>query len=194
MARPLMQHGVGQLEEIFARGMADTKVLKQLEQELQYRQVPRAVALLAEVQAAMYGGATTPQSAAVPAPPPAARAPAPLPQPPGLGEHPATPPIATPPTVVPVRAVAPTVRLPEPLPAARPPAPAMPLDDAYKVLKTAPGTTWESIERTRRLLVQQSSPLRTSTMGVDKRARALAEARRINEAYMALFTGRTSGR
>jgi len=57
MARPLMQHGVGQLEEMFAKGKADAKVLKQLENELQYRQVPRAVALLAEVQAAMYGGA-----------------------------------------------------------------------------------------------------------------------------------------
>ena len=57
MPRPLMQHGVGQLEEMFAKGKADAKVLKQLEHELQYRQVPRAVALLAEVQAAMNGGA-----------------------------------------------------------------------------------------------------------------------------------------
>ena len=51
MPRPLMQHGVGQLEEMFAKGKSDPKVLKNLELELQYRQVPRAVALLAEVQA-----------------------------------------------------------------------------------------------------------------------------------------------
>jgi hypothetical protein len=58
MSRPLMQHGVGQLEEMFAKARADPKLLKQLEHELQYRQVPRATVLLAE--AAMYGGAPTP--------------------------------------------------------------------------------------------------------------------------------------
>ena len=31
MPRPLMQHGVGQLEEMFAKGKSDPKVLKQLE-------------------------------------------------------------------------------------------------------------------------------------------------------------------
>lgn len=60
MSRPLMQHGVGQLEEMFAKARADPKLLKQLEHELQYRQVPRATVLLAEVQAAMYGGAPAP--------------------------------------------------------------------------------------------------------------------------------------
>ena len=75
MARPLMQHGVGQLEEMFAKSRADQRVLKQLEHELQYRQVPRAVALLAEVQAAMYG------LSPAPAPPPAVKSPAPPPAP-----------------------------------------------------------------------------------------------------------------
>jgi len=82
MPRPLMQHGVGKLEEIFANGKADAMLLKQLEHELQHRQVPRAVALLSEVQAAMTG-ATAPQAPAVPAPPPA-RAPAPISQQPDL--------------------------------------------------------------------------------------------------------------
>ena len=48
MPRPLMQHGVGQLEEMFANSKTDASTLKQLERELQYRQVPRALALLAE--------------------------------------------------------------------------------------------------------------------------------------------------
>ena len=46
MPRPLMQHGVGQLEAMFGKGKADAKLLKQLEHELQHRHVPRAVALL----------------------------------------------------------------------------------------------------------------------------------------------------
>lgn len=53
MPRPLKQLGVGQLEELFARSKTDPKALKHLADELQYRQVPRAVALLTEVQAAM---------------------------------------------------------------------------------------------------------------------------------------------
>lgn len=60
MARPLKQHGVGQLEEMFARGKADVTVLRKLDNELQYRQVPRAVALLAEVHAAIHGGVVCP--------------------------------------------------------------------------------------------------------------------------------------
>ena len=66
MSRPLIQQGVGQLEEMFAKAKADPKLLKQLEHELQYRQVPRATALLAEVQTAMYGGAPAPPPVAVP--------------------------------------------------------------------------------------------------------------------------------
>jgi len=34
MLRPLMQHGVGQLQELFAKSRSDAKVLKQLEVEL----------------------------------------------------------------------------------------------------------------------------------------------------------------
>ena len=49
MPRPLKPLGIGQLEELFARSKTDLKVLKHLAHELQYRQVPRAVALLTEV-------------------------------------------------------------------------------------------------------------------------------------------------
>ena len=41
MPRPLMQHGVGQLEEMFGSCRGSLQVLQQLENELQYRQVPR---------------------------------------------------------------------------------------------------------------------------------------------------------
>jgi hypothetical protein len=194
MPRPLMQHGVGQLEEMFASGKADPKVLKQLENELQYRQVPRAVALLADVQAAMYGGAVAPQVPTVLAPSPVrAKAPEHVSQQPDLWGRPAAPPIATAPPAAPIRAGISTVKPQEaPSVAAKVTAspPAMPLDDAYKVLTATPGATWESIEHTRRTLVQQSHPVRCKTLNAEKHAQTLTEARRVNAAYAALSQAR----
>jgi len=188
MPRPLMQHGVGQLEEMFAKGKADPKVLKQMEQELQYRQVPRAVALLAEVQAAMYGGtAAAPRVAALPQQP--TRALASAPEQPSLWGRPseahlaATPPVAQPRPAVPV-IQSPVAKPPSP------PLPAMPLEDACKVLKTTPGATWESIEQTRRLLVQQSHPSLLKPLSEERRAQALTDAGRANAAYATLQAAR----
>lgn len=191
MARPLMQHGVGQLEELFAKSKADAKVLKQLEHELQYRQVPRAVALLAEVQAAMYG------LSPAPGPTPVAKPPAPPPTPapqPSLWDTPAPRPAAPPPTaiaapVAPRSAVAAAAAW-----SASPPAPTMPLEDAYKLLKATPGSTWESIEQTRRLLVQASHPEKARTLPEARRSQVLAEAKKVNEAYAALSQARGTGR
>lgn len=194
MSRPLMQHGVGQLEEMFAKGGADPKVLKQLENELQYRQVPRAIALLAEVQAAMYGA--TPASPPGPAPePPPARPPAP--QQPTLWERPAVLPtvVATPPALPP-RPVTPS-RPAENATAAKPdhsPSQTMPLEDAYKLLKATAGSTWESIEQTRRQLVQQSHPDRLKSRSPDQRAQAIFVATQVNAAYSALSRARCGGR
>ena len=198
MPRPLMQHGVGQLEEMFDSGKADPKVLKQLENELQYRQVPRAVALLAEVQAAMYGGAAAQQVPIVPALPPArAPAPAPVSQQPDLWGRSTSPAIVAVPPAAPVRAVTPAIKPPEAPPvAAEAPAspPHMPLDEAYKVMKATPGATWESIEQTRRTLVQQSHPSRWKKLSAEKRAQTLTEARRVNAAYAALSQAHWGGR
>lgn len=196
MARPLMQHGVGQLEELFAKSKADAKVLKQLAHELQYRQVPRAVALLAEVQAAMSG------STQVAAPFPAPKAPAPTPvavPPPQPSLWDAQPPpairtTAPAPAVSPAPVVARVSPAPSPARAALAPAPAMPLEDAYKLLKATPGSTWESIEQTRRLLVMASHPEKLKALAEGKRAQALAEASRINSAYAALSQARCAGR
>jgi DnaJ-domain-containing protein 1 len=190
MLRPLMQHGVGRLEEMFATGKPDAKLLKQLEQELQYRQVPRAVALLAKVQAAMSGGAAVPQAPTVPASVPG-RATGLISQQPDLWERPAISP-ASPPAAV--RAAAPVVRPQEPLLVGKSPASplAMPLEEAYKVLKATPGATWDSIEQTRRALVNQLHPSRWKPLSAEKRAQALAEAKRINAAYAALSQTRCS--
>lgn len=184
MLRPLMQHGVGKLEEMFVTGKSDASLLKQLEQELKFRQVPRAVALLAKVRAAMSGGAAVPMLPTVPASPPE-RATGPVSQQPDLWRSPAIPPASPPPSV---RAAAPAVRPQEPLLVAKSPVPslAMPLEEAYKVLKATPGATWDSIEQTRRTLVNQFHPSRWKPPSAEKRAQALAEAKRINAAYAAL--------
>ena len=150
MPRPLMQLGVGDLEALFTKSKTDVKVLKQLEHELQYRQGPRAVALLAEVQAAMYGAAPV-----APAPAPAMPVPAPAPQQTGLWERPTAP--ATGLAASPIAAPRPAEPIKAPTPPAVPktPEPAMPVEDAYKLLKATAGSTWESIEQTRRQMVQR---------------------------------------
>lgn len=192
MSRSLMQHGVGQLEEMFAKGKSDAKLLQQLEQELLYRHVPRAIALLAEVQAAMSDGAAEPQTPTVPMSPPA-RATTPISQQPDLRGLPATPPAV--PTPAPIRTVAPVVIPQEPQPVAKSPAPSptMLVEDAYKVLKVTPGATWESIEQMRCTLVHQSHPSRWEALSADKRAQALTEAKRVNAAYVALSQARYNG-
>ncbi len=193
MPRPLMQLGVGQLEELFAKSKADSKVLKQLEHELQYRQVPRAVALLAEVQAAMYGArdAGAPVPAATPAVPPS-----PLPRQPGLWEQPPATPVPTLVAAKPAHAPAPTAA-PTPVGTGNqvPRAiQAMTIEDACKVLKTTPSATWESIEQTRRQLVQQSHPERVASMSPAGREQAQSNARLVNAAYATLSHARGTRR
>ena len=188
MPRPLMQHGVGQLEEMFAKGKSDPKVLKNLGLELQYRQVPRAVALLAEVQAAMYGGTPVTPQVAAPAHQPA-RAPAAAPEQPSLWERPspairAARPVATQPRLM-APAISPPVARPQ-----SSPLPTMPLEEACKVLKTTPRAAWESIEQTRRLTVQQSHPSLLKPLTDEKRAQALTDAKRANAAYFVLQAAR----
>ena len=191
MARPLMQHGVAQLEQLFAKSKLDLKVLRQLEHELQYRQVPRAVALLAEVQAAMHLAAP-----GAPSVPPPLASPNRSALQPDLYEPPSVPPVTQPPEtaarqppprdhpVVKLTPVGPTSSQP---PVWQPDmALLMSIDEAYKVLKATPGSTWESIEQTRRRLVQQAHPEHLASMSVEKRAQIQAEAKRANSAYAVL--------
>lgn len=185
MPRPLIQLGVGNLEALFAKSKADVKVLKQLEHELQHRQVPRAVALLAEVQAAI-----TKMQSVSPATTPSNPAPAPVPKQQSLLDRPATPAAAARPTEPVVKAIVPTPILKTPQAAQL----SMSLDDAYKLLKMTAGSTWESIEQARRQLVQQSHPARLKLMSPEKRMQTLAEAKRVNAAYGTLSQARCGGR
>jgi hypothetical protein len=186
-----MQHGVAQLEQLFAKSKADQKVLEQLEHELQYRQVPRAVALLAEVQAAMYLAA--PGAPAV-APQPSMRPPTPPVLQPDLWERRAVPPVAASPAAVQPHPLELTAgKVVPPPPASQPHAgPAMSIDEAYKVLKVAPSSTWESIEQARRRSVQQAHPQRLKSMSTEKRMQIQSEAKRVNAAYAVLALQRGS--
>jgi hypothetical protein len=189
MPRPLMQHGIGQLEELFARGKADPSVLKQLESELRYRQVPRAVTLLSQVQGAMYG------SNASRPPPTTVTEPTTRPL---FPTTPATEPVI--PLVSPSRIVETTtvhsasasVTAAGSEPTPRPAAP-MPLAEAYKLLKATPSSTWETIEKIRREVVQQSHPERLKLFSPEKRSEVLSVAERTNDAYIVLSRDRCAG-
>ena len=192
MTRPLMQFGVGNLEALFAKSKTDANALRKLEHELQYRQVPRAVALLAEVQAAISG--ITP-GALAPVPPESSRPPAP--QQTGLMQRTATPatgsvtlPIVTPQQGKPIKPPAP-LDVPKTLP---PTQSVMPVDDAYKLLKATTSSTWESIEQNRRQMVMNSSPLITRSMSEERRSQLLAQAKLVNAAYAVLSAHQTGNR
>lgn len=179
MPRPLLQHGVDQLEAMFASAKANLKVLKQLEHELQFRHVPRALALLEQIQAAI------PAAGSVPAP--VATGTTPVKQP-DLWPDPSAVQSTTPP----------------PTPAQRPPVqPATPilcsaiavtsktalsmtLDDAYKILKVSPTSPWQEVEQARKRLVQLSHPDRVAPMTSELRNQVRAEAQQVNRAYAVL--------
>lgn len=182
MSRPLMQRGVGDLETLFAQSKTDIKALKQLEHELQHRQMPRAIALLTEVQAAIDSvtrGSTSTKGDAAP-------------RRKGLWEQSITSAIAAPITapfaVERVRAPADLV-VPK---KQKDSAPSISLEDAYKLLRANSGSAWESIEQVRRQLVQQSNPARLKTMSPKQRDQALEEGKMVNAAYAVLSQARCS--
>ncbi len=185
MSRPLMQYGVGQLLEIFAKSKTDQKLLKQLEDELKYRQVPRAVALLTEVQAAMYTAVSPATVTELPTAQPAMN----TSKQPELFEHSEA--LSTHGSQQAVVIQSQPVAVPN-LPRKSPALTTMTISigDAYKLLKATPGSTWESIEKTRQFLVQQAHPSRVAALSSEKRAQAEAEARQANAAYIMLSNTR----
>lgn len=201
MKRTLMQLGIGALEEMFTASKTDAKVLRQLENELLHRQVPRAVALLEQVQLAMKRVATSVLPRAhdeLPLEPPAAPAPvqvAPPPERPAPAVvvvsapvvppmPPSVPPQVRPPAVPPVAAPAHPVRV------ERASIPALSFDDACKLLKVTAGAPWQEVELSRRKLVLLSHPRHVVGMAPHRQEAARDEARRVNAAYAVLSAAR----
>ena len=188
MSRPLIQHKIGQLEALFASSTADVNVLKQLEHELQYRQVPKALALLANVQAALgeaalgkrSGDDSVSISSTNKPPETTARQLELIDQTAITLPRAELPPIQAP-TRVPPHSIVPETQ----------PDLTMPVSEAYKLLRVAVGASWCEIELARRHVVQQSHPLRMASLTPGMRAKHLAEAQRVNVASTMLWRDRT---
>lgn len=174
MARPLQQLGIVGLEDLFVKSEGELRALRDLEYELRHRQVPRARGLLVKVRAAIKAVPTTGISVA--APPHRS-------EPQGQGEG----------DLFEVEHVPRQEPKPEEPAEVKSPAwaageiPVISLSDAYKTLKATPGSSWESIELTRRQLVQRASPV----VAIDeKRQQLQRDAERINGAYRVIALDR----
>jgi len=198
MKRTLMRLGIGALEDMFSSSKGDAKVLRQLENELQHRQVPRAVALLVEVQLAMKGVASSALPRVqdeLPLEPLAAPAAVPVLPPP---ERPAATAavvdaaVTRPAPLSAAQRVHPLVAAPVPLARVeRASIPAVSLDDACKLLKVTLGAPWQQVELSRRKLVLLSHPRHVIGMTPDRQEAVRDEARRVNAAYLVLSAART---
>jgi len=181
MSRPLMQLGIMELEALFAKSRRDTQVLRNLETELEHRQVPRARSLLDSVRAAMKATDATVPSAAPGAA--AADRPSAMPTQPELGLSKPVP--SAPPEIK----VAAPVEL-NPARQFQEEGSIVPLSEAYRLLKANPGSSWESIELVRRQLVQRASPAIAPT---EQQVHLQEEANRINAAYKAIVSAHLQG-
>jgi hypothetical protein len=200
MSRSLMRHTIAELEQLFDVLKTDPKTLKALEEELQHRQVPRAVALLAKVRETL----KTLKGAKPNSSPHTVRDPIIVPvvkdlnQQPDLWSGQSTPALQ----IAPKQVVAqPNVLRPTDLPGLssveasayarnadklRDDTHGISVDEAYKILRATAYSTWEAIEQTRRQAVQQAHPERIATLSPELRAQVKSEAKRANAAYAVL--------
>ena len=165
--RPYIRATVAELEELFAARQTDTDTLNALKTELQFRNVPRATALLVRVRNALAGGRPLIPTAQ-----------------PELFTAPLASPEPEPAAVI----------LPKPVP--KPvetivELPAVTLEEAYKLLRVSAGSPWDEVEQARARLVQRSHPDALEGLSAEKRTAAVLDARRANSAYAALAQERT---
>jgi DnaJ-domain-containing protein 1 len=160
MSRPLIQRRIDELETMFESQQTNPDVLRLLEVELSFRSVPRATTLLANVRRTLSGGVVLPSA-----------------QQKELFDNKA-------PASIPV----PLLKDP-PKPAVSSLHP-MPLEEAFKVLKITSGAPWEAVEASRRQAVDRSHPNKLAGLSEDKRGILREEARRVNAAYLAVFSER----
>lgn len=176
--RPLTRLGIADLEEIFEKQGGDLTILSRLKHELNYRQVPRALALQERIRKAELSQA---KSAA-----------------PEVAETTRNTPVEAQKVSqvtteqlglldsAPKKVEAPSK---EPSPTPKPsnpnglqPLPQLALDDACKILKVGFGDAWEKIEIARRKAVQKSNPIATKGMPANQLEKLLSEARLANDA------------
>lgn len=186
---------VGELLQTLGRlglkATTDVRSLNRLSHELQFRQVPRAIAPLEKVEKALAGSRVAPTappfsgSNAAPATVPSAGPVAPVQQADLWGTASADRAIVAPRVVMPPLAARPVPAASVTPPQKAPPSPSastLSVDEAHKVLKATPDSTWESIEQTRRQLVQLAHPYHLAALREEKRPPVIAEAKRANAA------------
>lgn len=181
MSRPLMQHGVGQLEELFGREKANRKILLQLQEELKHRQVPRAVALLGKVRKALKD-LDAPEVPVGISPPLTASTETAV----SNRESEAIPNQFSGDSTARVA--------PEEVQPQVPAIPAMSATEAYGLLGVSPSASWESIETARRTIVQKASPTKVKDKAPAERSQFINEAKRANMAYALIQRLRGSSR
>lgn len=187
MARPLIQCGIGDLERTFAEAPEDSKTLRALKQELGFRQVPRAVALLAKVNLALKTLGPPVDSNTVDAAVEPPRDSPDLPSTPSsdLFQH-------STPVREAIAMLQPEARLPSPVS----PKPAKKSFDltpeaAYALLHASASSTWESIEEKRQAIVRRASPEHCSELDASQRKQMIFDAERVNTAYGVLLRERS---
>lgn len=176
MARPFQQLGIAELEDLFVKSESELQVLRDLEYELRHRQVPRARSLMVKVRAAIkvlspakIEVAVSSKSSSV-----SARAGGDLFEPGSVGS-PEQKPLGSPAKLQSQESLGGDV-------------PRMSLAEAYKMLKAAPGDSWESIELARRRLVQRASP---ALAAGEQDGRHQSAADSVNAAYKLIAMDRT---
>lgn len=220
-ARPFMQMGIGELENLFKTQGESPEILARLKHELSFRQVPRAVLLLERIQKtkppvhSQDDVSSRPNSVN-----PVMGLDLPslenfqFPRPPVRGRA----------TVSPARGLPLQVELPDlfhPVPKnvsgdlssrsepesdvksetqgdqsspkASDALPQLSLEDACRILKVSANDGWEKIETARRSVVTRSSPFATKGLTQAMAKKLLAEARLANDATM-VISARRSGR
>jgi len=220
--RPLMQLGIGDLEDIFEKQGKNFATLARLKHELSHRQVPRALALLERIRKAEAlledlenhrPDPSTPRGTLRLSPRVPAAAPTTSPIPKSSGPAPAAVGLSTVPEqqdllsglpqpieARPTKVVEPVSPLPDVGPLKKSPAPAEPvalpqlaIEDACRILKVAVGDVWEKVEASRRKVVLKSNPLATKGLTSAQVQKLLAEAQLANDAAV-VIAARRSGR
>jgi hypothetical protein len=179
--------GIADLEEIFQMQGEDLTILSRLKHELNFRQVPRALALQERIRKAELSHKKSPESeVANSLPKPSIElhqtSSAPTKQLDLLGTSSKA-------------AEAPKVELPsapkvtisiEPQP-----LPQLALDDACKILKVSIGDVWEKVELARRKAVLKSSPIASKGMSGEQVQKLLSEAKLANDAVIVIAARRS---
>ncbi len=176
MSRPLLQKGISELEKLFASNPNDVKILKSLKNELNYRQVPRAVALLKAVEDLLSSESHSDISSQIPLFTPIETYLEPTKTTPTPPEHfnskseSIETSLANQDTLL-------TLINPQ---------------DAYKILNVSTNTSWELIEKARGEIVELSNPHRMKNVSVENQRKVQLDAKRANAAYTFLLNYRTN--